>query len=274
MFRQDAWVRVNAGQRSEVRWEGQRVQAASNPLPGPELLPLLCLELLGPVSPLSSPHSLHFSEKTEAPSAFPQLSLCPSHLACPLQTHLRLTPPCAGNLLPSLNLGLSLWLPPLSLQGPPKEEHLESLVSPQMSSGEGVPARPLLPHTPPLLHPPTCPVFSLISSSQYLVSWDVLDPPAAPTQSLCLCPPPQALPHPPPHFWHLRLLLSPCACSHLSTPLPPATILELRSPVHVSMQTSLQASARLPSIPQLLGLSTANTVLTLLPGLLPPLFPL
>ena len=231
VFRLDAWVRVNAGQRSEVRWEGQRVQAASNPLPGPDLLPLLCLELLGPASPLSSPHSLHFSEKIEAPVSLPPtepVSLSPGLSSSDppeidptlcWESWLHLSSPLQSELGP-----LSLWLPPLSLQGPPKEEHLESLVSPQMSSGEGVPARPLLLHTPPLLHPPTCPVFSLIRSSQYLVSWDVLDPPAAPTQSLCLCPPPQALPHllppllapqaPPQPLCLLTLIHTPATCYH------------------------------------------------------------
>lgn len=36
-----------------------------------------------------------------------------------------------------------------------------------------------------------------------------------------------------PQCWHLRLPLSPCACSHLSTPL--TAILQLMSAVHVSM---------------------------------------
>ena len=66
MFRLDVWVKVNAGQRSRMRWEGQRVQAASHPLPGSDLLPLLCLELIGPASLMSS-LPLCFLEKTEAP---------------------------------------------------------------------------------------------------------------------------------------------------------------------------------------------------------------
>ena len=114
-----------------------------------------------------------------------------------------------------------------------------------MSSGEGVPACPLL-HMPPLLQSSHLPG---LLTDQVRSCLFRLQLPPSPSASAPFF-------HSPPQCWHLRLPLSPCDCSHLSTPL--TAVLELMSAIYVSMWISLQASAQLPNIPQPSGLSTAK----------------
>lgn len=52
--------------------------------------------------------------------------------------------------------------------------------------------------------------------------------------------------------------LSALCLPHSPTPLPPAAILELTSPCRVSIPSSLQAPAQLPSVPRLLELSNSQ----------------
>lgn len=161
---------------------------------------------------MSSPHPLHFSEKAEGPAGpFSLLPPAPVSLppGWPSSEPPEIDPPMAGvlaftsPLLPSLNLGLShagSAGPPLSL---PEEEHLESFMAPQMSSGEGVPACPLLLHMPPVLQSSHLP--RLLTDQVKSVScFFRLQLPPNPSASAPLF-------HSLPQRWHLRLPLSPCA---------------------------------------------------------------
>lgn len=208
MFRLDVGVRVNEGQR----WEEQRVETANNPLPGPSVWSYWDLPPLCQVLALST--SQRKQRALQVPSAFTHLHQCPSHLAGPLQNPLRSTPPYGRSLglhfisPPQSELGpLSCWLSWSSPQpsGPclPEEEHLESFMAPQMSSGEGVPACPLLLHMPPLLQSSHLP--RLLTDQVKSVScFFRLQLPPNPSASAPLFRSPL-------QRWHLRLPLSPCA---------------------------------------------------------------
>ena len=177
MFRLDVGVRVNEGQR----WEEQRVETANNPLPGPSVWSYWDLPPVCQVLTLST--SQRKQRALQVPSAFAHLHLCPSHLAGPLQNPLRSTPPYGRSLglhftsPPQSELGpLSCWLnwssPQPSGSCLPEEEHLESFIwSSDELRGGGACLSPPSAHAPSC-NPHTCPDFSLIRSSQYLVSLD------------------------------------------------------------------------------------------------------
>lgn len=228
------------------------------------MLPPLVLESLGPfaksppLSPLSS-SSLPNSQRKQRPQQAPPRAL--RHRACVLVgvhlTQLVFSKPSESDP----NLCRESWprpsspsqsepgLPPLSLYQPAHPEEETHVVS-----DEHVPSTPPPLHTPLFLfHPSPSPVFSLVNSSQYVMGRShplPLPPTSGPCPLFLLVP---------------RLLLSPRICSHSPTPLPPAAILQLMSPVRVSIQTSLQASAQLPSVPRPLKLNTANTAPTFSP---------
>lgn len=189
--------RVVAGLRVRVRGlsshGGDKGSAGQGPFSGPRSgsLPSPCSHWARP--PLRQPPPLLRGNEAFT-SALPQrrlhFGLCPSH---PVRA--TYTPFCAMNLGSSRH-PVSLvgtWACPALAPSPPlhsptipeEEEHLESLVSSQMSSGEEAPARLSSTHSPLPLPPLPPPSDQCKSVSQSRAAFDFL---ATPSLSLGFCP--------------------------------------------------------------------------------------